>query len=58
MVFDASVKPHLLANSINECIYTGSTLLPLLWDMVRVCMSTHLLLTDLQKAFLQVGIKE
>ena len=30
MVFDASAKPHLLANSINECMYTGPPLQPLL----------------------------
>ena len=58
MVFDASAKPHPLANSVNECMHTGPPLQPLLWDMVRVRMSTHLLLADLQKAFLQIAIKE
>ena len=59
MVFDASAKPHPLANSVNECMYTGPPLQPLLWDiMIRARMSTHLLLADLKKAFLQIGIKE
>ena len=59
MVFDASAKPHPLANSVNECMYTGPPLQPLLWDiMIRARMSTHLLLADIQKAFLQIGIKE
>ena len=32
---------------------------PLLWDiLIRARMSTHLLLADLQKAFLQVRLKE
>ena len=29
MVFDASAKPHRLAASINECMYTGPSLQPL-----------------------------
>ena len=36
MVFDASKKPHPLAYSVNECMFTGPPLQPLLWDiMVR-----------------------
>ena len=59
MVFDASAKPHPLANSVNKCMYTGPPLQPLLWDiMIRARMSTHLLLADLKKALLQIGIKE
>ena len=51
MVFDASAKPNPLANSINDCMYTGPPL-------IRVHMSTHILLADIQKAFLQIGIQE
>ena len=58
MVFDASAKPHPLANSINDCMFTGPPLQPLLWDMVRACMSTNLLLGDIEKAFLQISVKE
>ncbi|XP_028390705.1 uncharacterized protein LOC114515614 [Dendronephthya gigantea] len=58
MVFDASARPHPLANSVNECMHTGPPLQPLLWDiLIRARMSIHLLLADLQKAFLQVGLK-
>ena len=59
MVFDASAKPYPLANSINDCMFTGPPLQPLLWDiMVRARMSTNLLLGDIEKAFLQIGVKE
>ena len=43
MVFDASDKPQPLTNSINDCMFTGSPLQPLLWNiMVRVGMSSSL----------------
>ena len=59
MVFDASAKPHPLAASINECMYTGPSLQPLLWDiMIRSRMSENLLLGDIKKGSLQSGIKE
>ena len=59
MVFDASAKPSQLAYSINECMFTGPPLQPLLWDiMVRARMSLNLLLADIQKAFLQIAVKE
>ena len=59
MVLDASAKPQPLTNSINDCMFTGFPLLPFLWDiMVRVRMSTSLLLGDIEKAFLQIGVKE
>ena len=59
MVFDGSAKPYPLANSINDCMFTGPPLQPLLWDiMVRARMSTNLLLGDIEKAFLQIGVKE
>ena len=59
MVFDASARLHPLANSVNECMHTGPSLQPLLWHiLIRARMSTHLLLADLQKAFLQFCLKE
>ena len=59
MVFDASAKAYSLANSINDCMFTGPPLQPLLWDiMVRARMSTNLILGDIEKAFLQIGVKE
>ena len=58
-VFDASAKPHPLAVSIYECMYTGPSFQPLLWDiMIRSRMSENLLLGDIKKAFLQIGKKE
>ena len=59
MVFDASAKPHPLAASINEYMHTCPSLQPHLWDtMIRSRMSKNLLLGDIKKAFLQIGIKE
>ena len=59
MVFDASAKPHPLANSVNACMHTGPPLQPLLWNiMIRARMSTDILLADFQKAFLQISIKD
>ena len=50
MVFDAGAKPHLPANGINECMYTGPPLQSSLWDiLIRARTSTHLVLPDIQK---------
>ena len=58
MVFDASAKPQPLTYSINDCMFTGPPLQPLLLDiMIRVRMSTSLLLGDIEKAFLLIGVK-
>ena len=58
MVFDASARPMPTANSINDCMYKGPALQPNIWDiMVRARMTPYLLLGDIQKAFLQIGIK-
>ena len=47
-----------MSKSINECMYTGPALQPNLWDiMVRARMASNLLIGDLQKAFLQIGLK-
>ena len=57
MVFDASAKAAPLANSINECMFTGPSLQPLLWDiLITARMTPNLLLADIQKAFLQIGV--
>ena len=59
MVFDGSSKAHPLTSSINDCMYTGPALQPLLWDiLVRARMSPDLLLGDIAKAFLQVSLKK
>jgi hypothetical protein len=33
MVFDASMKPHPMANRVDECMFTGPPLQPLLLDI-------------------------
>jgi hypothetical protein len=59
MVFDASAKPGPNVNSVNECMFTGPPLQPLLWDiLIRARMAPQLILADIQKAFLQIGLKE
>ena len=59
MVFDASAKPQPTSRSINECMYPGPPLQPLLWDiLVRARMSPYLLIGDIEKAFLQIGLSE
>ena len=58
MVFDCSARPSPMSNSINECMYTGPALQPNSWDiMVTARMASNLLIADLQKAFLQIGLK-
>ena len=57
MVFNASAKPHPLASSVTERMYTGPALHLLLWDiLIRAGMSPYLLLGDIQKAFLQISV--
>ena len=59
MVFDASAKPHHLANSVNDCMYTGPPLQPLLWDiLIRARMAPFVLLGDIEKVFLQISLRE
>ena len=59
MVFYASAKPHHLANSVNDCLHTGPPLQPLLWDiLIRARMAPFLLLGDIEKAFLQISLRE
>ena len=59
MVFDTSIKPRPVANSVNDCMFTGPPLQPLLWDiLIRARVAPSIALADIQKAFLQVGVKE
>ena len=52
-------KPRPTSNSINECMYPGPPLQPLLWDiLVRARKSPYLLIGDVEKAFLQIGLSE
>ena len=45
-------------HNINECMNTGPSLQPLLWEIIRIRMSERLLLKDIKRAFLRIGIKE
>ncbi len=59
MVFDASAKPSASTESINDCMYTDPPLQPHLWDiLVRARLMQNLLLADIEKAFLQIQVKE
>ena len=51
--------PTHLPRRVNECMHTVPPLHPLLWDiLITARMSPHLILADIQKAFLQIGLKE
>ena len=59
MVFDASAKPNATSDSINDCMFTGPSLQPHLWDiLVRTRLMQNLVLADIQKAFLQIEVRE
>ena len=59
MVFDASAKPNATSDSINDCMFTGPPLQPHLWDiLVRTRLMQNLVLADIQKAFLQIEVRE
>ena len=59
MVFDTSTKPQPTSSSINVCMYPGPSLQPLLWDiLVRARMCPYLLIGDIEKAFLPIGLSE
>ena len=59
IVFDASAKPQPISSSINECMYPGPSLQPLLWDILaRARMCPYLLIGDIEQAFLQIGLNE
>ena len=55
VVFDASAKGN--GPSLNDCLYKGPCLNPLLYDMLIRFRCYNIALTaDIEKAFLQVGI--
>ena len=57
VVFDASSK--LQGPSLNDCLYKGPQLTPLLYDILVRFRSYPVALTaDIEKAFLQISIKE
>ena len=59
IVYDASAKESHQHPSLNDCLYAGPPLQNLLWSiLVRSRFYPVLLTGDLEKAFLQVRIKE
>ena len=59
VVYDASVKSRKGIKSLNECLYRGPVLLPGLCGILfRLQLHPIVLLADIEKAFLQVGIQE
>ena len=59
IVYDASAKTRKENNSLNECLHKG---LVLLHDLAGILLRFRLykvaLVSDIQKAFLQVGLTE
>ena len=59
IVYDASAKESRTSPSLNDCLNPGPSLQNLLWSiLVRSRFLPILLTGDLEKAFLQVRIKE
>ena len=57
IVCDASAKPAKGSKSLNDCIHTGPSLAPLLYDvLLRSRMYSILLIGDICQAFLQIEI--
>ena len=59
IVYDASSKAESDMNSLNECLHRGPVILPDLCGLlIRFRMYPVIVLADIEKAFLQVGIQE
>ena len=58
-VFDQSAKSSKDDFSLNECLELGDTDMPLLFDtLLRFCLHCIAITADIEKAFLQIQIKE
>ena len=59
IVYDASAKPNSNSPSLNDCLETDPSLENLLWDiLLRTRLRPVLLCADIEKAFLQIQIRE
>ena len=59
IVYDASTKAKRGEKSLNECLHRGPVLLPdLCGILLRFRIQPIVMLADIEKAFLQVGIQE
>ena len=57
IVYDTSAKPTKGSKSMNDCLHTGPSLTPLLYDvLLRSRMYPILLIGDIYQAFLQIEI--
>ena len=59
IVYDASCKVSKHSPSLNQCLYKGPTMIPMIFDiLVRFRTYPYALVFDIEKAFLQVKIHE
>ena len=59
VVYDASARAHNTAPLLNECLHPGPSLTSKLWNvLVRGRFHPIALNSDLQKAFLQISVRE
>ncbi|XP_002734893.1 uncharacterized protein LOC100366659 [Saccoglossus kowalevskii] len=59
IVYDCSAKANTKSPSLNDCLETGPSLQPLLFDiMIRNRMRKYCIRGDIQKAFLQIRVHE
>ena len=57
VVIDPSSSSKAEGFALNQCLYAGPSLLPLLFDMVlRFRLGKYALVADVEKAFLQIGL--
>ena len=58
-MFDASAKKHKSILSLSQCLHKGPALASMLYEvLLRICKHKVVLVGDIQKAFLQIEIKE
>ena len=59
IVYDVPSKAGSDMNSLNECLHRGPVILTDLCGLlIRFCIYPIVVLADIEKAFLQVGIQE
>ena len=59
IVYDATVKVRKDVASLNECLHRGPVTLPNMFGvLIRFCLYFIAVLADIEKAFLQIGVRE
>ena len=58
IVYDASAKVGSTISSLNEFLLRGPIILPDLCGLLRFCLYEVVVLADVEKVFLQMGIQE